>query len=97
MGKITGGFLTTFVSCVTICMSAAAQEDSLKVEERRDSITEARITAEKYAEEASGSRTGHSRLEKTDSIPMIIRAIARRALHELGKRRHGLLIFSLLI
>ena len=59
MGKITGGFLTTFVSCVTICMSAAAQEDSLKVEERRDSITEARITAEKYAEEASGSRTGH--------------------------------------
>ena len=68
MGKITGGFLTTFVSCVTICMSAAAQEDSLKVEERRDSITEARITAEKYAEEASGSRTGHSRLEKTDFI-----------------------------
>ena len=46
--------------------AAAGQSDSLAVRERRDSIREAMITAEKYVEEASPGRTGHTRLEETD-------------------------------
>ena len=40
----------------------------MAVAERRDSITEARITADKYAEKATRSQTGHKRLEEADFI-----------------------------
>lgn len=42
--------------------------DSMAVAERMDSITEARITADKYAEKAARSQTGHKRLEEADFI-----------------------------
>ena len=48
--------------------AAAQQPDSIGVKERRDSIMEARVTAEKYAEEASPDRTGHKRLDEVDFI-----------------------------
>ena len=38
------------------------------VEEKRDSIAEAKITADKYAGEVARSQTGHTRLEEADFI-----------------------------
>ena len=46
----------------------AAHTDSLAVTEKRDSIPESVITADKYAEEEARSQTGHKRLEETDFI-----------------------------
>ena len=56
-----------FVSGTAVC-TAAAPQDTLKVEEKRDSITEAKITADKYVEETARSQTGHTRLEEADFI-----------------------------
>ena len=46
----------------------AASADSLEVAEKRDSITESMITADKYAAEETRSQTGHKRLEEADFI-----------------------------
>ena len=56
-----------YVSGAAVC-TAAAPQDTLKVEEKRDSITEAKITADKYAGEVARSQTGHTRLEEADFI-----------------------------
>ena len=56
------------------CRNAGAADlhatlaDSLAVAEKRDSIAEARITADKYAAEETRSQTGHKRLEEADFI-----------------------------
>ena len=56
-----------YVSGAAVC-TAAAPQDTLKVEEKRDSIAEAKITADKYAGEVARSQTGHTRLEEADFI-----------------------------
>ena len=67
MGKVRGWFAVLLVFFISV-HTAAGSPDSLKVAERRDSIIEAKITAEKYPEEVSGSQTGHKRLESLDFI-----------------------------
>ena len=83
MKKIFRGIWIVVLSVSWVAAGAAAPRDSLAaagtlpveekrdstaVAERRDSITEARITADKYAEKAARSQTGHKRLEETDFI-----------------------------
>ena len=46
----------------------AVPADSLAVAEKRDSITESMITADKYSAEETRSQTGHKRLEEADFI-----------------------------
>lgn len=80
--KFIEGVFSMLVSC---CVAVAAVEppDSLIVKERRDSIVEARVTADKYAEAESSGRTGHKRLEEVDfmygnvvfSSPDLVKAI----------------------
>lgn len=67
MGKVRGWFAVLLVFFISV-HTAAGSPDSLKVAERRDSIIEAKITADKYPEEVSGSQTGHKRLESLDFI-----------------------------
>lgn len=66
MKRLICGVLVIVSCCVSY--AAVGPQDSLTVKERRDSIMEARVTAEKYAEEISVHRTGHKRLEETDFI-----------------------------
>lgn len=64
----TAACILMLLSYCGVSVAARMPQDSLQTEEKRDSIAEARITAEKYAEEVSSPRTGHSRLEKEDFI-----------------------------
>ena len=56
-----------FVFCSTLC-AAAPVRDSLATAEKRDSIVEATVTADKYIKEATRSQTGHKRLNEMDFI-----------------------------
>lgn len=83
MGKITACILTILAASGISAYAAVMPPDSLKTEERRDSITESKITADKYSEDVSRTQTGHKRLEKVDflygnvvfSSPDLIKAI----------------------
>ena len=70
-------FLRRFVSGICIlflfpalCSAAVpgGLRDTLSVAEKKDSIVEAKITADKYVGEEPRSQTGHKRLEKGDFI-----------------------------
>lgn len=65
--KTIAGIMTVMFSC-GIVTAEEMPRDSIKAVERKDSIMEAKITADKYAEEVSRNRTGHSRLEEEDFI-----------------------------
>lgn len=66
MEKICGCILSMLVSCsISI---AAVPKDTLRTEERRDSIMESRITADKYIEKTSGRQTDRKRIENIDFL-----------------------------
>ena len=67
MGKTVKCAAAVIALCAAICASAAPQ-DSLAVAEKRDSIVEAKITADRTAGETTRSQTGHKRLEELDFI-----------------------------
>ena len=65
---IAGCVMAMLASCFTVSAADALQyPDSLEVDERRDSIAEARITADRQ-KDVPESQTGHSRLDEVDFL-----------------------------
>ena len=66
--KFMAGLFSVSMFFTGLSANAVGHPDSLAVAEKRDSIRESVITAEKYAGEESRSQTGHKRLEELDFI-----------------------------
>lgn len=67
MGKTPKCILVVIALCVSICTSAVPR-DSLAVAGKKDSIAEAKITADRATGEITRSQTSHKRLEEMDFI-----------------------------
>lgn len=83
LSKRTVGCAVALTLSFVASGAASFSRDSTAVTEKRDSIVEARITADKYVEETSRSQTGHDRIDEVDflygnvvfSSPDLIKAI----------------------